>query len=239
MGEENAATPAAPVTAPPPAVDNERKNNSSEEFSAIEEEKHFNFAAMLNWITAILAISGTVFLYLLSKDLATKADTFENEKRVVVAQITGTTYSAVEKQASSFKSAVLELQQAEQDRYLMKDFLPGFYAHVAKNVVLGNVAVTETGEINLDGKTDSYNSIAKQFLALKDWQVDGKNVLTDVKLLSSSETVTEAGKLEASFAISANIDRSVSLTIADTAAAGTGTAATGASATEPGVTNGQ
>lgn len=215
MGEENAATPAVPEATPAPTIDNEeKKNDSSEEFSAVEDEKPFNFPVMLNWITAVLAISGVVFFYLLSKDLSTKASTLEAEKQVTVSEITGSNYSEVEKQASSFKSAVLELQEASRSRYLLKDFLPKLYAHIAKNVVLGNVSISETGELSLDGKTDSYNSIAKQFLALKDWKVDEKNVINDVKLLSSSATVTEAGKIEASFAISATIDKSISMTIA-------------------------
>jgi len=239
MGEENAAEPAAPVTTPPPVVDAEGKDDSGEEFSAIEDEKRFDFAAMLNWITAILAISAAVFLYLLSKDLATKATTLENEKQVVVAQITGTTYSKVEQQASSFKSAVLELQNASQSRYLMKDFLPQFYAHIAKNVVLGNVSISDNGEIDLDGKTDSYNSIAKQFLALKDWAVGGNNVLTNVELLSSAEVAGEKGKLEASFAISATIDKSISLSTADIAAVSPDPSVSGTDAIESGGTDGQ
>lgn len=238
MGEENAVTPAAPVTTPPPALDRERKDYGSEEFSAVEDEKHFNFAAMLNWITAILAISGAIFLYLLSKDLATKATTLEDEKQTAVAQITGSTYSGVEKQASAFKSAVLELQKADQSRYLMKDFLPQFYAHIAKNVVLGSITVSD-GEISLSGKTDSYNSIAKQFLALKNWAVDENNVLKNVQLLSSSESLAEGGKIEASFTISATIDKTVSLAVASTASVSADAAAAGTSAVESGGTDGQ
>ena len=203
MGEEAQAA-AAPLEAP------RVSGGKEEEFSSFDETEKFNFPVFLNWVTAILAIAGTVFFYLLSKDLGNKIAALSEEKQEVVSEMTSPTYAQVEKQAAAFKSAVTELEKAQKNRYPLNSFFPKFYGRLAKNVEVTNLVLSAEGKISISGKTKSYRAVADQLLILRDWKVDKKNVLSNVELLTVSEAIKDE-KTEASFSIIATLDKSVDL----------------------------
>lgn len=183
----------------------------TEDLSTFVDENKFNYAILINWASAAVAISLTVFFWLLSQDVISKVDDLNIKKNAVISQITSVDYANVEKQASSFKSAVSELKKAQAARYAMDDFLPKLYLQIDKNVIVSNIAITKDGKLSFDGKTDSYRSAAEQLLTLQAWTVSEKHVLRNADLVSVSENIDKSGKAEVPFSITADINKTIDL----------------------------
>ncbi|MDO8444406.1 MAG: hypothetical protein Q7S80_02800 [bacterium] len=184
-------------------------SGGGDEIEGISEHSDLNLPALLLWIGAVLALTAMISLWFLSHSAAQKLADKKSEKDATIAEISTPTYANVEAKATAFQAAVSQLKTASSGRYVFGDFLPLFYGRVNKNVVVTNLAVGSDGKLSFDGTTDSYKSAALQLASLQSWKINDKNVISNAQLLSESEDVSKGVVVK--FAISANIDKTVSL----------------------------
>jgi len=190
------------------------KSGGNDEIEGIKEHSDVHVPSILLWTCAVLALTAMVFLWFLSYSSAQKLADKQSQRDATIAEISTPTYAAVEAKAIAFQSAVNQLKTASSGRYMFTDFLPLFYGRVNKNVVVTNLAVSSDGKLSFDGTTDSYKSAALQLASLQSWKINDKNVVLNAQLLSESEDVTQGVVVK--FAISGNIDKTVSLKITPT-----------------------
>lgn len=185
---------------------------ANEESFDVNEKKTFNFGVFICWIAALIAISGSIFFWLLNKSTLDALAEKNIEKDQIISEINSPGLIGAEQKATLFKKAVSTYESVTSQNYPMSVFLPALYQKVSPNVVIKNVSVTADSVMSFDGQADSYHSVALQLLLLKDWKVNDKSILKDVKLLSVSENINETSKkVEAPFSISAKIVKSASL----------------------------
>lgn len=178
----------------------------------ISGNKGFNFALFICWLTVLVSILGNVFFWLLNNSTEQAIKSKTTEKTEIISEISGPSLLATEQKAMAFKKAVNALSEVSKNRYSTDIFLTKLYAKIAQNVVVSNLSVASKGEISISGKTVTYRAVADQMTLLKEWQVNGKNILQGVELLSTSQALNEdTKKVETSFLISATIDKSQSL----------------------------
>lgn len=180
-----------------------------DEIEGISEHSDLNLPALLLWIGAVLALTAMISLWFLSHSAAQKLADKKSDRDATIAEISTPTYASVEAKATAFQAAVNQLKTASSGRYVFADFLPLFYSRVNKNVVVTNLALGSDGKLSFDGKTDSYKSAALQLASLQSWKINDKNVISNAQLLSESEDISQGVVVK--FAISANIDKTVSL----------------------------
>lgn len=184
-------------------------SGGGDKIEGISEHSDLNLPALLLWIGAVIAITAMVFFWFLSRSAAQKLADKKSEKDATIAEISTPTYASVEAKATAFQAAVNQLKTASSGRYVFADFLPLFYGRVNKNVVVTNLAVGSDGKLSFDGTTDSYKSAALQLASLQSWKINDKVVISNAQLLSESEDVSQGVVVK--FAISGNIDKTVSL----------------------------
>lgn len=178
----------------------------------VSGSKGFNIAMFLCWTAAILSIAGTIFFWLLNNSAVQAIKTKSDEKQQIISEISSPSLSDVEIKATTFKSAVGQLSAVSKTRYSMDTFLTSFYGRVAANVKITNISVGSDGIIALSGSTVSYRAVADQIMLLKDWKINDANILKNVKLGSVSANAAEgAQQIEATFLISASIDKTKTL----------------------------
>ncbi len=209
LNSQNGSAP-APASAPPPRPG----RGQDVEIEGIKEHGSLNVASLLFWLSAVVAITATVYLWFLNSSAAQNLTDQKSQRDAVVAEITSPTYVNVEARATAFQAAVKQLTTAEKSQYLMSSFLPLFYGRLDKNVIVTNLAVDSSGKISFNGTTDSYKSAALQLASLKGWTINSKNVVTNPQLLSESEDVSKG--VVVTFAISGTVDKTVSLVTAPT-----------------------
>jgi len=175
----------------------------------VDETSYFNMPLFILWFCAVIALSATVFFWLMGysseQDLRDKKTSLSE----VVSTITSPSYVDIEKKATSFKSAVSELSRAQKTGFSVTDFIPRVYSRINKDVVIASIAINDEGNLNIVGQTDSYRSAAEQLLSLEEWKVDGKTVLSDVQLGSVSLSTSEDGKITVPISITAKFDRTI------------------------------
>jgi len=196
-----------PSTHSEPAI-----KQSGEEDDVIEFSEHgsFSLSLFLLWLTAVLCLLGTVFFWFLNQSANQQLDDANQEKNLVISEILSPTYANTEKDATSFKSAVEQLESAVASSYKYSEFLPLFYTKIDKDVTLSSFSIGSSGQLLLSGTTDSYRSAAEQSVALQEWQINDKEILKDVDLSSVSENVSGDEPI-VQFTISATINKSVGL----------------------------
>lgn len=196
-----------------------------------DESSSFNIATILCWIAAAIAIASCVFLFLIKTSASQKLETKQSEYQTTLSAINSADLSTVEQKASSFKSSVSELVRADAARYKMSKFLPLFYQKINSNVTLSNIVLGSKGVMTIDGKTDTYKSVAQQSETLRSWTISpGENVLKNVQIISVSNSNSAGGTSGVSFSITATLNKTASLTVksADNGASST----TGSTSTE-------
>lgn len=198
-----------PTPASPPAP-SKTMSSANDELMQFDANKHKNLSPSLLWLAAIVSIVCTVGFWLLNSSVSKALANKQSEKDTIVSQINGSTYSAVEKKATAFKTAVDALQTATTNRYEMSTFLTALYAEVSDKVTVTDVAVSSAGKLTLAGTADSYKSVAEQIAVLTDWSVSSSAVLSGVQLDSVSEDVSSGTVV--TFSISAQVNKSVKLT---------------------------
>lgn len=187
-------------------VSNAREEEDSFDIS---EKKSINLPVLICWLTAILAISGGILFWLLSKSAGDALSEKKSERDEVIAQINSPSLADVEQKASVFKSAVTNLAAVKNNQFLMSDFLTELYARVITNAVISNLSVTTDGKLSMDGRIDSYRAVADQILAVKEWKNENDvPYLKNVQLVTSSQAVNQkTKKIEVSFAITGIVNK--------------------------------
>ncbi|PIS07842.1 hypothetical protein COT78_01225 [Candidatus Berkelbacteria bacterium CG10_big_fil_rev_8_21_14_0_10_43_13] len=219
LDSQAAGSASIPSSAPAPApAPRPSGGNSGDDYlTEMADHGEFSISGLLLWLSAIIAISATVFFWFLNssatQDLADKT----SQKDDAVAEISSPTYAALETRANQFQSAVNQLSTASKSRFSMDNFLPLLYGQVNKNVVVTTLSVDDTGKVSFSGTTDSYKSAAQQVATLKNWKIDEKNVVTTATLDSESESV-ESGVVSVTFSISATVDKTTALSTASVSA---------------------
>lgn len=203
--EENLSAQAVPAT---PA---QSSNRPEEEITTFDNKEGVSLSMILLWVTAVVGIGMTVFLWFLSSDVSAKIESFKSEKTTADAWINSPTNLKTMEQAAGFDSAVTELQKAKSERYSMDDFLSKFYGQVNKDIKVNNLAISSAGLLSFDATTTSYRSAADQMLTLQNWTVNSLKILKDVQIATVSESIGEDGKATVPFSISAAIDKTASL----------------------------
>lgn len=228
-GSAPASVPAAapPAKTQPMSMSNLTSGMRPEggEIAEISDRHGPNGSTALLWLCAILAITATVWLWFLDRSAAQNVVDKTSQRDATIAEISMPTYRDVEAKATAFQAAVSQLSTVQKSRYKMSEFLPLLYAKINKNVVVKNVAVDTDGKLSLGGTTDSYKSAALQVATLQGWKVNDLNVLSNVQLVSESESITSG--VVVTFSISASINKTVSLTTVSASANTTSNATTG------------
>jgi hypothetical protein len=191
----------------------EREQRVSSDSFNMSERKGLSFALLLCWMTAFVAIAGSLFFWMLNNSVQAALSEKNDEKNSIIGEISSPTLAETEQKATSFKTAVNALSTVSKTRYPLDEFLTQFYAKIRQNIKVNNLIISEDGKLSIDGLTDSYRSVADQMLVLKDWKVNDLNILSDVSLLSVSEGMNDKTKrLEVTYSISAKIIKTQSLT---------------------------
>jgi hypothetical protein len=210
--ESNQVTQEAAV---PEAEVNNKKNDifsSNEDSFDLSEKKVFNIGVFVCWVAATIAIGGSIFFWLLNNSTLSALADKTSERDQIVSEIDSPSLANAGQKANLLKAAVSKYEQASSSRYLISDFLPFFYQKVGQSIVVKNVSISSDSQLSFDGLADSYRTVASQMVLLSEWEINDKNILKDVKLLSVSENVNETTKkVEVPFSISAVIVKNISL----------------------------
>lgn len=187
---------------------------SEDEAFEVDQPSSSNLPIFITWASVVVAISAAVFFWLLGHSLEQDLKDKKVLLSEVVSVIVSPAYKDVEKQASSFKSAVNELSSAHKSSFPMNLFMPQVYGRINKNVVITSIAISDDGNLNIVGSTDTYRSAAEQVLSLKEWEIDGKKVLSEVSLGSVSLNILEDGSTIIPISITAKYDSSIDYQLA-------------------------
>lgn len=170
-------------------------------------------ALLICWLTVCLSIIGSIIFWLMNSSAQKSVTDKQTSKDNVVSQLSSPSLFGVEAKADNFKAAVNRLTSISQQRYPMGVFMTQFSAEIDSNVTLKNLSFTSTNDLNMGGATTSYRAVADQMEVLKNWKVNNKNILKNVTLGSVSESMdTTTNKPVVTFAITATVDKSQSLT---------------------------
>jgi len=210
----SAPTPSsAPAPAPAPRPGSSGGNSGDDYLTEMADHSEFSISGFILWLSAVVAISATVFFWFLNSSAAQDLADKTSQKTNAVAEISSPTYAALETRANQFQAAVNQLSTAAKSRFSMDKFLPLLYGQVNKNVVVSTLSVDDTGKVSFSGTTNSYKSAAQQVATLKNWKINEVNVVTAATLDSESESV-ESGVVLVTFSISATVDKTIALSTA-------------------------
>ncbi len=204
----------AKKTAPPPGAAQSigSATQVTDESFEVSNNRGYGLALFICWMAALVAIAGSIFFWLLNNSAKQAIKDKSQEKTEIISEIATPSLADIEVKASTFKSAVTGLSSVSSGRYTVSEFLPKFYQKIAQNIQIGNISVSTDGKISFNGQAPSYRAVADQLLLLRGWKVNDANILKEVQLMNVSQAVNEqTKKFETSYAISAVIDRSQSL----------------------------
>jgi hypothetical protein len=189
-----------------------KAESKEEDISFSDEGTKFNLGLFICWVAAFVAIGSSIFIFLMNSSAKQKLDTEKNRLQEVLADINSSNFSGIENKAASFKSSVVELTKVNEARYKFSDFLPLFYKKINSNIKLTNIVLGSKDLLTIDGKTDSYKSVAEQAEILRSWNVtDGENILTNVQIVATSLSTDKNGNQAVSFTISCTVNKKSSL----------------------------
>jgi len=179
------------------------------ELTQFEDKNKVNIPLLLLWTSAFVSVAGLVLIYMFSSSVHTKVVEIQANITAKDKEIEAKKIVAKEADVIEIKSSLAQLKKAQENRFSMVDFLPIFFEHINKNVVLNTLAVSSDGIITFTGKTDSFRSAAEQVMTLKAWQIEKKEALSDVTLGAVSATRGEDGKVTVPISINANFDKTL------------------------------
>lgn len=226
--DPQAGTPAtAPAAAPGGMIEGGTEHNaknSQDNLIPMGNHSSFNFALLIAFIVALLAVLATGYFWWMGRNTADVVAEKELKLQSIEQQLKAPAMAKTEKEANDFKSSVSILSKAKKDRYSISAFLPNFYTKITNDVKISSLALSADGSLAIAGTTKNYRTTADLVLALKSW-----STLSDVELESvSMSTGTDAGvKPTAAFSISAKVVKTTAKAAA--AASTTGTTTTGSS----------
>lgn len=229
-----------PAPAPKPAEEPKPKEQQSkvirqgESFAEFDEGGGQSPApAAILWITFILTVLITGYFWLIDYSNVKAISEKESEKNQVVTQLNTPENKEVEEKANNFKTAFTDLSTLTSQQLTKKDLLTALYGYFTKDVTLNTIAITQEGELQLDGATGSYRQVADFMLGLS-----GYNRLSEISLksvaLSTTENVSADQKIV--FTITANIDTTKNMT-GTSATTGTGESTSSGSSSSTGTTS--
>ncbi len=163
----------------------------------------YDVAKILSWAIIIVAVVGTIAVWLLDMSVTQSEKQKLSQKDVLIQKISSGEYADLDQKVSGLKSAYNEIKKDIANNFVVSDFLLELYKKVDTDVQIRNISVTSEGKLNIDGIAGSYRAVADQMLALQNF-----SKLKNVSLLSTSMSVNSAGKTEVPFVFSADIDES-------------------------------
>ena len=190
--------------------------NSRDNLIQVGSHPNFNFALAIAWLIAMLAVLATLYFWWLGKNTLDVVSEKRTKLESIESQINAPAMTRAEKQANDFKTSVGVLSKAKKSRFSITEFLPNFYSKVTNDVKISSLSLSSDGSLSLAGTTKNYRTTADLVMALKSW-----DSLQDVQLSSVSvSAVTEGGKLEASFSISAKVAKASAASASSSAITG-------------------
>jgi len=174
--------------------------NSRDNLIPMGDHSHFNFALVLAWLVALLAILAMLYFWWLSRNIVDVVAEKQSKLDSINQQIEAPAMVKVAKDSNDFKTSVGILSQAKKDRFSIATFLPTLYTKVTNDVKINSLALTTEGKLSIAGTTKNYRTTADLVMALKSW-----GSLSNVDLMSVAMMADDAGKIEANFSISADV----------------------------------
>jgi len=166
-------------------------------------------AKVLAWLAIIVAVLGSVAFWLLDISATQSLSDKKSQKDLIFQSIQSAEYADVNESITGFVDAYNRLKEVQTDHYAFGKFLPKLYEKIDSDITVENLEISNTGKLSLNGNTVSYRGVADQMVALKSW-----NVLSNVQLVTVNLNVASNGSIEVPFVISADIDKSVDLSVA-------------------------
>lgn len=160
------------------------------------------YSAIL-WITFVVALGATVFLFMLSRSTQNALAVKQQAKNEIESQLASPAYTEVEKKANAFKEAFDILTTLSTQKMSKKDLLTELFQNFTNDVTVKNLTLNEDGGLTIDAATYSYRSAADFMTALKNYKR-----VSEVRLIAASVDTTDgvAASQKISFSISAKVD---------------------------------
>ena len=204
--------------------------NSQDKLIPMGDHTSFNFALLIAYMVALMAILATGYFWWMGKNTTDVVAEKQLKLQSIDQQIKAPAMADAEKEANDFKSSVSILSKAKQKRYSIATFLPSFYTKVTNDVKITSLSLAADGTLAIAGTTKNYRTTADLVMALQSW-----STLANVELASVSMSVGDdtGKKPEATFSISAKVANTASTSSAAASAATGTSASTGVTPVQP------
>lgn len=180
-----------------------RANSPEPNIIGIDKPNTSSAPTAILWITFVIALGFTVFLFMASRSTHNALVAKEAQKTEIQDQLSSTAYTEVATKASSFKDAFDVLNKLTLEKQPKKEIFDELYKHFTNDVIVKNLSWSSEGFLGIDAATSSYRSAADFMTALKNYKRISEVKLTSASL-DSGDGVAENQKVV--FSITAKLD---------------------------------
>ena len=172
--------------------------------------------AAILWITFIVALLGTFFLFFQSKSVQNNVTERESNRDAIVTQLSSNAYVDIETKANTFKKAFEVFSSISSTLKPKKELMDELYTHFTKDVKINNLAISNDGTLQIDGYTASYRCVADFMTGLKAYNRISSVSLGSVSVNESDDDNQIAENQRISFSVTAILDTKKEVTKAVT-----------------------
>ncbi|GEM_PF-2679345 len=145
---------------------------------------------VLIFLAAFIALNGLLFLMLTSAKREKSLTRGVLDQKLI--ELTNPDAQMVIGEGKALQTQIQEYVKALDSRFLWSKLLTHLQAATYTKAKYNSFTVNKDGSIRIDGETNSFSDVAKAYVALRDYTVDGQPGFEEVKL--SSVAVTPATK---------------------------------------------
>ncbi len=145
---------------------------------------------VLIFLAAFLTLNGLLFLMLTSAKREKELTRGVLDQKLT--ELTNGDAQMIIAEGTALQTQIQEYVKALDSRFLWSKLLTHLQAATYTKAKYNSFTVNKDGSIRIDGETNSFSDVAKAYVALRDYTVDGQPGFDEVKL--SSVAVTPATK---------------------------------------------